>query len=347
MTDRHSNNPPGEDNTNTHTNTPDANPGSILHPLPADSAGLPSERTGGPPVRSVPWDNTAGTTTSGGRQAGLWGDAWRQLRRSPVFWIATSIIFLFGLMAIVPGLFTDADPHFCSLERSVESPSREHPFGYDIQGCDYYARVIYGARVSMTAGVLVATVASLFATIFGALAGYYSGLLDTIIARLTDVWFGIPTVLGAIVVLSTVGNRGILEVSLVLAALGWTTMLRLMRSAVLAEKNADYVRAAQALGAPHRRVIVRHILPNSISPLIVYATIFVGISITTEATLSFLGVGLQLPSISWGLMISTAQNRILQRPHLLIYPGICLSLVVLSFIMLGDILRDALDPKLR
>jgi len=185
------------------------------------------------------------------------------------------------------------------------------------------------------------------ALVLGSISGFYGGFVDTIIARITDIWFAIPTILGGIVILSLLGKRGMLQVSLVLIVLGWPTMLRLARSSVLSVKETDYVDAARALGASNLRIIRRHVLPNSIAPVIVYATITVGVIIAAEAALSFLGVGLQLPAISWGLMISVAQNRILTAPHLLLFPGLFLSVTVFSFILMGDALRDALDPRLR
>jgi ABC-type dipeptide/oligopeptide/nickel transport system permease subunit len=150
-----------------------------------------------------------------------------------------------------------------------------------------------------------------------------------------------------VILRSVFSTRGLFEVSLVLIVLGWPTMLRLVRSAVMAAKEMDYVDAARSLGVRNFRIIRRHILPNAMAPVIVYASITVGVIISAEAALSFLGVGLQLPAISWGLMISVAQNRILTAPHLLLFPGAFLSVTVFSFILMGDALRDALDPRLR
>jgi oligopeptide transport system permease protein len=285
-------------------------------------------------------------TDETGRQASLWGDAWRELRHDWLFLTSAGIVLVFVVMAAFPRLFTSADPRDCQLSRSLQGPSAEHWFGIDILGCDYYSRVIYGARVSITVGILTTVTAVLVALVLGSLAGYYGGFIDSLIARITDIWFGVPFILGAIVLL-TVFSRGLTSVILVLVLLGWPTMTRLVRSSVLGVRETDYVRAAKALGAGDLRILVRHILPNALAPVIVYATIFIGIVIATEATLSFLGVGLSLPAISWGLMISDAQYRIAEAPHLLLFPGGFLSLTVLSFILMGDALRDALDPKLR
>lgn len=280
------------------------------------------------------------------RGASLWGDAWRQLRASPLFVVSGLLIILFIVMAAVPGLFTDTDPHACFLSNSVDRPQAGHPFGFDVQGCDYYARTIYGARVSISIGLVVTLFSTLIAIVFGTLAAYYGGWLDTIIARIADIWFALPFILGGIVILSVL-DHSFKNVAGVLVLLGWPTMLRLMRSSVLATREADYVEAARSLGASDLRIMVRHILPNAIAPVIVYATIYVGVVISAEAALSYLGVGLQLPAISWGLMINTAQNRITSAPHLLLFPGAFLSVAVFSFILMGDALRDALDPKLR
>jgi ABC-type dipeptide/oligopeptide/nickel transport system permease subunit len=281
------------------------------------------------------------------RRGGLWADAWRELRHDPIFIVAGLVVLTFVTLAAFPGLFTSTDPRACDLSLSLAPPSRAHPFGYDLLGCDYYSRVVHGARVSIAIGILVTLCTVMLAVLLGSLAGFYRGSIDTVISRFTDVIFGLPFILGAIVLLSVVDSRGIMEVGLVLVVLGWTTMTRLMRSSVLSVLGADYINAARVLGASNARILLTHVLPNAMAPVLVYATIYVGIIIAAEATLSFLGVGLQLPAISWGLMISDAQYRISEAPHLLLFPGLFLSLTVLSFILMGDALRDALDPKLR
>ena len=313
----------------------------------------PVEQTSGDQGAVVSEAITGGAEIGvGGREAGLWKDAWRQLRRSPLFVISATTIVLFALMAAFPRLYLwyypgSTDPRACSLTNSVGRPSADAWFGFDLQGCDYYTQVIYGAKVSMIVGISTVVIAGVIAIVFGSMAGYYGGKLDTVIARVTDIWFGIPLILGAIVFLNAIGTRGLMTVTLVLVAFSWMTMLRLMRSSTIEKREADFVDAARALGANTVRIITRHILPNAIAPLIVYSTITVGIIIAVEATLSFLGVGLQPPAITWGLMINSSFRRILTAPHLLAFPGLFLSVVVLSFIVLGDTLRDALDPRLR
>lgn len=288
-------------------------------------------------------------TGGAGRQASLWSDAWIELRRNPLFVVSAVFVLLVLAIAIAPQLFTSVDPRDCSLANSLVRPSAQHWFGFDLQGCDYLARVMYGARASIAVGMSVTVASALIAVVGGALAGYYGGPLDGLIARIADIVLAIPLFLGGIVILSALGrqNGGIVTVAISLTALYWPGMLRLMRSSVLSAKEQDYVAAASALGARDLRILVSHILPNAIAPVIVYATIAVGIVIALEATLSYLGIGLQLPAISWGLMISDAQERLLQAPHLLLFPGLFLSVTVFAFILMGDALRDAFDPKLR
>jgi len=282
-----------------------------------------------------------------GKPASLWSDAWKELRRKPSFIISAVIIIIMVVMALFPQWFTSVDPRACRLIDALQTPNAEHRFGTDLQGCDYYARTIYGARTSVSIGLLVTFTATLIAVTLGSIAGYRGGWFDSVMSRLTDIWLAIPLILAGIVFLNAMGSKGFWTVCAVLIVFGWPTMLRLMRSSVLSVRELDFIDAARALGASDWRIITRHVLPNGITPVIVYATITVGVIITAEASLSFLNVGLQLPAISWGLMISVAQNRILASPHLLFFPGLFLSVTVFAFILMGDALRDALDPKLR
>lgn len=283
--------------------------------------------------------------------ATLLTDAWHDLRRNPVFLVAGFVVVVMILLAAFPGLFAGwfghGDPRVCQLSHSGDGSSAGHPFGFDMQGCDIYANVIYGARASVSIGVLVTAMSFVLALTLGSLAGFYGRIIDTLLSRLTDIFFGFPFILGALVVLTSFDTRSIWTVSLVLALFGWPTMTRLMRSTVLSVKQMDYVTAARGLGASDWRIIRKHIVPNAIAPVIVIATITIGTVIVAEASLTFLGVGLQAPSISWGLQLANAQNNFQTRPHLLVYPSIFLSVTVLSFILLGDVIRDALDPRLR
>jgi oligopeptide transport system permease protein len=283
------------------------------------------------------------------RQNTLWSDAWKALKRNPLFWIGSILGVFFVLMALFPQVFArGADPRNCQLANSKALPSAEHWFGYDQQGCDYLAQVVYGARSSLIIGVLAVFVVVLLGVVVGAIAGFYGGWTDGVLSRLVDIFFAIPLILGALVLLrSAFTERGSVQVAIALAAFGWMTAMRLVRSQVIAVKSSDYVAAARAMGASNRRILVRHILPNAVAPVLVYATITIGVLIAAEATLTYLGVGLQRPAISWGLQIDNGQSLLRTAPHLVLFPSAILTLTVMAFIMLGDALRDALDPRQR
>uniref|UniRef100_A0AAU2V2L6 ABC transporter permease n=1 Tax=Streptomyces sp. NBC_00003 TaxID=2903608 RepID=A0AAU2V2L6_9ACTN len=283
----------------------------------------------------------------------LWSDAWGDLRRRPVFIISALLILLLIAISIAPSLFTSVDPRAGDLRTHyLTTPNWGHLFqpdwfGYDGQGRSIYARTLYGARASIIVGICVTAAVTIVGGITGMVAGYFGGWVDTLLSRITDIFFGIPLLLGSLVILSAFTNRTVWTVVFALAVLGWTQMTRVMRGAVITAKAADYVTAARALGAGTFRIMLRHILPNAVAPVIVVATIALGGYIGAEATLSYLGIGLQDPTISWGIDISSAQRVIRTAPHALFFPAGMLSLTVLAFIMLGDAVRDALDPKLR
>ncbi|MEU3946356.1 ABC transporter permease [Streptomyces sp. NPDC029526] len=283
----------------------------------------------------------------------LWSDAWHDLRRQPMFLVSSLLILVLLVMAIWPGLFTSASPRDADLAAHyLQPPNWSHFFaedwlGYDGQGRSIYARIIYGARASITVGVGVTILVTLLGTLIGMTAGYFGGWLDSVLSRVTDVFFGIPFLLGALVVLTSFENRTVWVVIMALAFLGWTQIARVARGAVLTVKQADYVVAAKALGASTTRIMLRHILPNAIAPIIVVATIALGGYIAAEATLSFLGVGLAEPTVSWGVDVSTGREQLRNAPFTLIIPSVMVSITVLSFLMFGDAVRNALDPKLR
>lgn len=285
-------------------------------------------------------------------------DAWEDLRRRPGFWISSSLIVIMLLMAIAPTLFTffspQPDPTFAQLAKARQPPSAEAWFGYDGQGYDVYSRTIFGARASILVGVLTTVGTILIGGTIGLLAGFYGGWLDSLLSRTGEIFWSIPLLLGGVLFMTTfpseLGTPYMIvvgKVVLVLTLLGWPRIARIMRSAVLQVKPLDYVQAARALGATPFQIITKHVLPNAFTPVIVVATIDLGAYIATEATLSFLGIGLQPPTISWGIAISEASGLGLLRsaPHMLLFPSIFLSITVLAFIMLGDAVRDAFDPK--
>jgi oligopeptide transport system permease protein len=290
----------------------------------------------------------------GQRPRGLFGDAWHALRRRPLFWVSASLILLVLLMAALPGLFASGDPNAADLSRSRGAPSSAAWFGYDNQGYDVYARVVYGARASIVVGMLATAGVVLVGASVGMLAGFYGGWLDAVVSRVADVFVGVPFVLGAIVILTTLNAGGdagpvriVAQVVLSISVLSWPVAMRIMRSTAIAAKQQDYVKAARALGASSARIIGKHLLPNTVAPVLVYSTIALGAFIGAEATLSYLGIGLRQPVVSWGVMINSAKDYVRVAPHALLFPAGFLTATVLAFVMLGDAVREALDPKLR
>ncbi|WP_371669314.1 ABC transporter permease [Streptomyces sp. NBC_00289] len=303
----------------------------------ATSEGETLERSPGP-------DSAGGPQ---GKPRSLWSDAWRDLRRNPVFILSSLVIVFLVVISIWPSLIATQNPLKCDLAKAQEGSQPGHPFGFDGQGCDVYTRVVYGARTSVTVGVCATLGVALLGSVLGGLAGFFGGFPDSILSRITDVFFAIPVVLGGLVLLSVVTSNTVWPVIGFMVLLGWPQISRIARGSVITAKQNDYVQAARALGASNSRLLLRHIAPNAVAPVIVVATIALGTYIALEATLSYLGVGLKPPTISWGIEISAASQYIRQAPHMLLWPAGALAITVLAFIMLGDAVRDALDPKLR
>lgn len=282
-----------------------------------------------------------------GAPRGLWGEAWHGLRRNPLFLISVALIAIALVLAVFPGLFTDQDPRYCVIENSLMPPNARHWFGFDLQGCDIYARTVYGARASVLTGVGAALLFVLIGATLGALAGYYGGVLDSVISRISEIVYAIPLMLAAIVLMQLSEERTIWLVIVILAGFTWPQAARIARGAVISAKNSEYALAARALGVSRFGVLVRHVLPNALGPVIVVTTIWLGVFVVSEATLSFLGVGLPPMEVSWGADIATGQQQLRGGSLILFYPATALASTVLGFIMLGDALGDALDPKSR
>jgi oligopeptide transport system permease protein len=281
----------------------------------------------------------------------LWSDAWRKLRRRPLFIISALLILALAVVALFPGLFTSVAPNEgCELANSEGGPTAGHPFGFTFQGCDIYSRVIHGTQASLSVGILSVLCVLIIGVTFGALAGYYGGWIDALLARLGDIFFALPLILGALVITQLPffrANKSVWTVVFVISLLAWPQMARITRGAVIEVRNSDFVTAARALGVSKFGALVRHVLPNALAPIIVLATLELGVFIVAEATLSFLGIGLPQSIMSWGNDIAGAQASIRTRPEIMLFPAAALSITVLSFIMLGDAVRDALDPKSR
>jgi peptide/nickel transport system permease protein/oligopeptide transport system permease protein len=283
----------------------------------------------------------------------LRADAWRRLRKNKLalaglFWII--IVILIAATADLWVKSTLVDPTFIDTatvsQQKLNPPSRAHPMGTDTLGRDIASRVIYGARVSLLVGVVAVAIMVIIGLIAGAFAAYYGGWWDSVIMRTADVFLAFPYVLFAIVLIAVLG-KGVQNVFLAIGILGWPSIARVFRSSIFGVKENEFVDAARSMGASTRRILFRHIMPNAISPIIVVATMTVGAAILTEAALSFLGMGVQPPSPSWGGMLSEARSYLFSAPWLMLYPGVAILSTVLAFVLLGDGLRDALDVKLK
>ncbi|MCW4384691.1 ABC transporter permease [Salinibacterium sp. SYSU T00001] len=273
----------------------------------------------------------------------------RAVLRRPMFWLPAAVLMLFIAMALLPapfaGIFGNGDPRACNLADSAAGPRPGHPFGFDLQGCDLWANAVYGAQASITVGVVATLIALGIAIVLGTLAGLRGGVVDWLISRATEVFLGFPFLLAAIVVLNSVGERTVWTVSLVLGVFGWPTMARLMRASVRSIRSSEYVLAARTMGLGPARIISRYVLPNSLSPVFILATIAIGAVIVAESSLTYLGIGLQPPAISWGLQIAAGSRIFQSAPHVLLLPSGFLAATVLSVIVLGDALRAGSDPR--
>lgn len=279
----------------------------------------------------------------------LYLDAWRDLRKRPMFYIAGALILLVTVMALFPALFTQTPPNDnCLLANSNGAPTAGHPLGFTRQGCDIYSRIVHGTSTSLSVGIIVTIMTMTMGIFFGALAGFYGRWVDAILSRAGDIFFSIPYILAAVVIMSVFSDyRNVWVISAAIGIFAWPSTARVLRGEILRVKQADYVMASTAIGVSRFKILVRHVMPNSIAPVIAVTTISLAAAIVAEATLSFLGVGLPTSTMSWGNDISQAQSDLRTAPQVLIWPSLALSITALAFIMMGEAIRDALDPKAR
>jgi peptide/nickel transport system permease protein len=277
-------------------------------------------------------------------RAGLLQRAWRVGRRRPAAVAGAAVVLLFTLMAVAAPLIATTDPTRTDWSKIRKAPSWAHPFGTDDLGRDGFSRVVWGARISMQAGVFSILLAMAIGVPVGLVAGYYRGGLDQVIMRLTDAWLAFPFLILAIGLVTILGPS-LTNATLAIGLGATPTYIRLTRGLVLSTKEEDYVQGAGALGAGDVRVMARHILPNIASAILVQATVAIPTAIIAEAVLSFLGLGVQPPAPSWGTMLNAAQQFLEQAPWMAYWPGLAIFLLALSFNLAGDGLRDVLDPR--
>ena len=279
------------------------------------------------------------------RPRGLWSDAWRRLRRNRA--AVASGVFLVALCALAafsPWLPFLRDPTLQDLPLGATPPGWAHWFGTDDLGRDSFSRVLWGGRISMLVGLVGTAVSFVVGVTWGAVAGYAGGLVDEAMMRVVDVLYSLPYIF-LVILLLVFFERSLVLIFVALGLVQWLTMARIVRGQVLSLKRQTFVEAARALGASDRAIVFRHLVPNTLGPVIVYTTLTVPAVILQEAFLSFLGLGVQPPQASWGTLVSDGSRVLAIFPWLVVFPGLALSLTLLAFNFLGDGLRDALDPQ--
>ncbi len=279
------------------------------------------------------------------RRASLWGDALRRLIRNRLAMFGLAVILFFSFLAIFAPLLAPHDYAEQFWDHIAEYPSWQFPLGTDLNGRDMLSRMIYGARVSMTVGLVAQFIVVLIGVPIGAIAGYYGGKVDTAIMRLVDIMYAFPTLLFVILIMTMLG-KGLFNIFIAIGLVGWVTLSRLVRAQILSLREKDFVKAARTMGASGGRIILRHLLPNALTPIIVAVTFGIPQAIFTEAALSFIGVGINPPTPSWGQMVGEYQQYIRSYWHMSLFPALAIGLLMLAFTFFGDGLRDALDPRM-
>jgi ABC-type dipeptide/oligopeptide/nickel transport system permease subunit len=274
------------------------------------------------------------------------GEVWARLRRDTRARIGLAVVVLLLVGALLAPLLARHDPIRIDLVGQLQPPSSEHWMGTDVQGRDVWARLVYGARVSLAVGLISQSIALALGLTLGLVAGYYGRWIDELVMRLADITLAFPTLLLLIAMVAAL-QPSLIVVFVTVGIVGWAGMARLVRGQVLVVRQLEYVQAARALGAKDRRIIARHVLPNVIAPVVIASTLGMAGAIMAEAALSFLGLGVQPPTPSWGAMIADGRDlaQLRDSPWTSVFPGLAIGVTVLGFNLLGDALRDALDPR--
>lgn len=279
-------------------------------------------------------------------EAGPWRDAWRSFKKSKISLIGAGIVLLFIILAILAPLIAPQGINEQNLTERLQPPSADHWFGTDDFGRDIFSRVLYGARISLWVGFFSVIGSIVVGSLLGILAGYYGRWVDTIISRIFDIMLAFPSILLAISIVAVLGPS-LQNALIAIAIVNIPNFGRLIRSKVLSIKQEEYITSAKAIGMKDTRILFRHILPNSMAPVIVQGTLAIAAAIIEAAALGFLGLGAQAPTPEWGKMLADARVYLVNAPWTMIFPGIAIMLTVLGFNLMGDGLRDALDPKMK
>jgi len=275
---------------------------------------------------------------------GLWRDSWRRLRRNRPALLGAGLLLLMVLLALLTPWIAPFGYEQQNLVLGATPPSPSHWLGTDVLGRDMLTRILYGGRLSLAVGFIATALALIIGVTYGAVAGFIGGAVDALMMRLVDILYALPIMI-FIILLMVLFGRSLLLLFLAIGAVEWMTMARIVRAQVQSLRQQEFVEAAVAMGLPPERIIARHIIPNTLGPVIIYATLTIPSVMLLEAFLSFLGLGVQPPQSSWGLLISQGVETMEEYPWLLIYPGIALATTLFALNFLGDGLRDALDPK--
>ena len=272
--------------------------------------------------------------------------AWLEFRRNRFALVGTAFMVFIAFMAVFAPIVSTHDPYKQSLRSRMKPPTTEHWLGTDEVGRDVYSRLVYGARISLFVGIVGTAAGVVLGTIVGLISGFFGGWVDTLVMRVIDIMYSFPGIVLAILLISVLGPS-IVNLILVLAIWAVPSLSRIVRGNVLSLKEQDYAEAARALGAGRLRIMFLHLLPNSLAPIIVYATLGVAGAILTTAALGFLGLGVQPPQAEWGNMLSNGRQYLRRAPLLMVFPGALISMTVISINLIGDALRDALDPYIQ
>ena len=274
----------------------------------------------------------------------VWKDIWKELRKNKVAMVSVVLLAIL-IIAVLLAPLSPYDPYKLDASQKLQGISSSHWFGTDEYGRDYFTRILYGGRVSLLVGFMSMIMTVVIGTSLGVFSGYVGGKVDMFLMSFTDIFLALPSML-LMVILNTFLKPGLPTLIVVLSLFSWASVARITRAETMSLKERDFVVATQNLGASNFRVIVKHIIPNILGPVIVAASLSVANAILMESSLSFLGLGVQIPRASWGSMLQGAQAHILDYPLLAVYPGVMILITVLSFNLLGDILRNALEPKI-
>ncbi|TMB72290.1 MAG: ABC transporter permease [Chloroflexi bacterium] len=293
-------------------------------------------------LQQIDWENP--------EQIGLWRDAWQRFRRNPIAvggLIFVCLLVLDALLApLLVSLHLIADPLKQNVTHTYAGFSLQHPLGTDYLGRDLLSRVMFGARISLMIGLTVQAIYLVIGGTVGLTAGYFGGRVDNLLMRFVDIWYAFPDLLFLLVVVAVLGPS-LFTIFVAIGVIGWVDLSRLIRGQVLSLKEKEFVEGARAAGSGPSKIILRHLLPNTLGPIIVSLTFGIPRAIFLEATLSYLGVGIPPPTPSWGIMIQDGYQAIFAYPHQVLVPALALAVTMLSFSFIGDGLRDAIDPRMR